>query len=179
MLGRPTMSFLWRSLVFRAGVLRTGCGARSFSSLPSTAKTLTYSQHGKPEEVVKLQTEQLPSLEKGNILVEMLAAPINPADINQIEGVYPVRPALPTVGGNEGLGRVVALGSPDLGLEVGDLVVPASAGLGTWRTGVVAPADDFMQVRLCLTRPIRRRKISKEEEVKQEKAGCEWRAAIG
>jgi NADPH:quinone reductase and related Zn-dependent oxidoreductases len=38
-------------------------------------------------------------------------APINPADLNQIEGKYPVRPELPATPGFEGAGIVVELGA--------------------------------------------------------------------
>ncbi|KAK3009554.1 hypothetical protein RJ639_013784 [Escallonia herrerae] len=37
--------------------------------------------------------------------VKMLAAPINPSDINRIQGNYPVKPQLPAVGGYEGVGE--------------------------------------------------------------------------
>ena len=36
----------------------------------------------------------------------VLASPVNPADINMIQGVYPLCPMLPAVGGNEGVGEV-------------------------------------------------------------------------
>ncbi len=41
------------------------------------------------------------------------AAPINPADLNVIEGKYPIRPALPGVPGveEEGMGENVGLPS--------------------------------------------------------------------
>ena len=42
---------------------------------------------------------------------ENAAAPINPADLNQIEGKYPVRPELPATPGFEGAGVVVELGA--------------------------------------------------------------------
>ena len=60
----------------------------------------------------------------------MLAAPINPSDINQIQGVYPVKPPLPAVAGNEGVGRVEALGAGVTELAVGDWVTPAASGGG-------------------------------------------------
>ena len=41
----------------------------------------------------------------------MLAAPINPADLNTIEGTYPKKPSLPAVGGNEGVGEVCLVGA--------------------------------------------------------------------
>ena len=37
-------------------------------------------------------------------------APVNPSDINQIEGKYPIKPPLPAFGGNEGAGRVLEVG---------------------------------------------------------------------
>ncbi len=43
---------------------------------------------------------------RDEVLIRWLASPINPADINQIQGVYPIKPPLPAVGGNEGYGRV-------------------------------------------------------------------------
>ncbi len=41
----------------------------------------------------------------------MLQAPINPSDINTIEGKYPIKPPLPAVPGNEGVGVVREVGS--------------------------------------------------------------------
>jgi mitochondrial enoyl-[acyl-carrier protein] reductase / trans-2-enoyl-CoA reductase len=40
------------------------------------------------------------------VLVRWRASPVNPADINQIQGVYPVKPPLPAVAGNEACGVV-------------------------------------------------------------------------
>lgn len=37
----------------------------------------------------------------------MLAAPINPSDMNTIQGTYAVKPTLPCVLGNEGVGEVL------------------------------------------------------------------------
>lgn len=54
-----------------------------------------------------------------------------------IQGNYGLLPKLPAVGGNEGVGQVVAVGSRVTGLKPGDWVIPASAGLGTWRTEAV------------------------------------------
>ncbi|XP_046858508.1 enoyl-[acyl-carrier-protein] reductase, mitochondrial-like [Xenia sp. Carnegie-2017] len=40
----------------------------------------------------------------------MLASPINPADLNVLQGLYPIEPSLPAAGGNEGVGEVLADG---------------------------------------------------------------------
>jgi trans-2-enoyl-CoA reductase len=39
-----------------------------------------------------------------------MQAPINPSDINTIEGKYPITPELPGVPGHEGVGVVEAVG---------------------------------------------------------------------
>eukprot|EP00850_Spirogloea_muscicola_P000783 SM000003S11028 [mRNA] locus=s3:468655:470770:- [translate_table: standard] len=78
----------------------------------------------------------------------MLAAPINPSDLNMIEGTYHIRPALPAVGGNEGVGVVTAIGPGGAaGLRVGDWVIPAAPGLGTWRTELVCDGRNLQVVR--------------------------------
>lgn len=41
----------------------------------------------------------------------VLQAPLNPADVNQIEGTYPIKPTLPATPGNEGVGIVAEVGS--------------------------------------------------------------------
>uniref|UniRef100_J3N3P9 enoyl-[acyl-carrier-protein] reductase n=2 Tax=Oryza brachyantha TaxID=4533 RepID=J3N3P9_ORYBR len=78
----------------------------------------------------------------------MLAAPINPSDLNRIEGVYPVRPPLPgAVAGYEGLGQVHALGPAVDSLSVGDWVIPSPPSFGTWQTYIVKPATAWHRVR--------------------------------
>lgn len=67
---------------------------------------------------------------KGEVTVEFLFSPINPADINMIQGNYPITPPLPAVGGSEGLARVLAVGEGVTGLKEGDLVVPSRPAIG-------------------------------------------------
>jgi NADPH:quinone reductase-like Zn-dependent oxidoreductase len=45
------------------------------------------------------------------MLIRPIQAPVNPSDINQIEGKYPIKPSLPAVAGNEGVGVVRSVGS--------------------------------------------------------------------
>lgn len=95
---------------------------------------LVYSDYGDPVKVVHKEEETLDGLKPNEILIKMLAAPVNPADINTIQGKYPARPALPAVPGNEGVGEIVEIGAEVSDLAVGDRVVPLASGLGTWRT---------------------------------------------
>jgi trans-2-enoyl-CoA reductase len=72
-----------------------------------SAKQLVYTEHGDPLKILSLQTINLPDEPDSNeVLVKWRAAPINPADLNQLQGVYPISPNLPAVGGNEGCGWV-------------------------------------------------------------------------
>jgi len=72
----------------------------------------------------------------------MLAAPINPADINVIEGKYGDLPPLPATIGNEGVGRVVRLGSGVDNVQTGQWVLPM--GFGTWTQEMIVPAGQIV-----------------------------------
>ena len=85
---------------------------------------------GKPADVLNIKRRPRPKPGQGDILLEMLAAPINPADLNVIEGKYGELPQLPAVIGNEGVGRVIAVGPNANGFSLGDLVLPMRRG--TW-----------------------------------------------
>lgn len=80
--------------------------------------------------------------------MRMLAAPVNPADINTIQGVYAVKPQLPSIPGNEGVGEVMEVreGEKDTMLQPGDHVIPRSSAMGTWRTHLVGSSTDFIKV---------------------------------
>jgi len=67
----------------------------------SLATAIRYSQHGAPAAVLKKEEHALPELGAGAVQVKLLFAPINPADLNMVEGNYALLPPLPAVGGNE------------------------------------------------------------------------------
>ena len=69
-----------------------------------------YASTGDPADVTVCEEIPLRPPRRGEVRLRMLFAPINPADLNLIEGKYgEVRP-LPDIPGNEGYGRVVAAG---------------------------------------------------------------------
>lgn len=79
----------------------------------------------------------------GEVLIEMIAAPINPSDVLTITGQYGALPPLPAIGGNEGVGRVAALGDGVTGVRVGTRVLmPVAAG--SWVSHTVAKAATLM-----------------------------------
>lgn len=98
-----------------------------------SVRQLVYPEYGNPTNVLCLVDNEIDenSLKKGQVLVRWRASPVNPADINQIQGVYPVKPPLPAVAGNEACG-VVEMTGDSTELKTGDLVIPTTAGLGTW-----------------------------------------------
>ncbi|CAO2145293.1 unnamed protein product [Urochloa humidicola] len=111
-------------------ILRRCCASRprSLSSTTSPAsKAVVYDEHGAPEQVLRVADVAPVELGERDVCVRMLAAPINPSDINRIEGVYPVRPPLPgAVAGYEGVGQVHALGpAVTAPLSPGDWVIPS------------------------------------------------------
>lgn len=77
--------------------------------------------------------------------MQMLYAPINPADLNFIEGNYGKLPHFPSVPGNEGCGRVIAIGDEVTSLAAGDLVIPLHP-LGVWSEQLVAAENQFARL---------------------------------
>jgi mitochondrial enoyl-[acyl-carrier protein] reductase / trans-2-enoyl-CoA reductase len=94
-------------------------------------------------------------IEADATVVEMLAAPWNPADAMVVAGTYPkLRSAdddavVPDnadermIAGSEGWGRVIRVGANDFPyLSVGDYVVPGRPGLGTMQSHCTASKKD-------------------------------------
>ncbi|KAJ8340867.1 hypothetical protein SKAU_G00331580 [Synaphobranchus kaupii] len=124
-------------LPVRSSGRRSLAARYSSAASGSACKALLYRNHGDPAQVVQLESVELPVLDERSVLVKMLAAPINPSDINMVQGTYAILPDLPAVGGNEGVGVVMEVGSQVTNLRAGDWVIPRDAGLGTWRTAAV------------------------------------------
>ncbi|XP_045195674.2 enoyl-[acyl-carrier-protein] reductase, mitochondrial-like [Mercenaria mercenaria] len=101
--------------------------------------SVVYNEYGNPNKVLKTENCQLSKcLQADEVLVKMLMAPVNPSDINMVEGTYFMKPKLPAVAGNEGVGEVLDVGTNVKSLKTGDWVIPNQAGFGTWRTHAVA-----------------------------------------
>ncbi len=108
-------------------------------------KAAIYQTHGIPTEVLRIVELPWPEPAPNEVVVKMAAAPINPADLNAIEGKYPVRPTLPATPGMEGAGTVVELGSAVRNLEAGALVILPHS-LGTWCEACVVSAQKLVVV---------------------------------
>ncbi len=106
---------------------------------------LTFHQSGPPDQVLKLESFNPPAPQRHEVLVRMLYAPINPADLNFIEGTYGREPSFPAYPGNEGCGRIEAIGDEVESLAVGDLVIPLHP-IGTWARHLVAAENQFARL---------------------------------
>lgn len=111
----------------------------------SNVSAIVFQQHGDPQAVARVESVPVPSLAPQSARVRLLAAPINPADLNVIEGKYPIRPALPGVPGVEGLGVVEEVGTEVKNVKAGDRVL-LPHGYGTWREAGVAKAGELCVV---------------------------------
>ena len=81
------------------------------------------SKFGTPEDVVALVEIPEPAPPSpGEVTVQLEYAPIHPADIMLIRGIYGKLPKLPSTLGMEGVGRVVAIGEGVDSLGIGDRV---------------------------------------------------------
>ncbi len=107
------------------------------------AHRLVFHQTGKPAEVLEVEPFAPQAPAPGEVLVRLLAAPINPADLNTIEGSYGVKPALPAVPGIEGCGVVVASGAERF--QPGERVMFLRRA-ATWSTHTTVPADSLFQL---------------------------------
>jgi mitochondrial enoyl-[acyl-carrier protein] reductase / trans-2-enoyl-CoA reductase len=109
------------------------------------SRTIIFHEFGPPETVLSLAEEEVPAPRAGEVLIRVEASPINPADLNIIEGKYPKRPELPAVPGMEGAGVIASVGAEVSGFNVGDRVL-VPHGTGAWREYVTVPASGVFAV---------------------------------
>lgn len=107
-------------------------------------KAIRVDGFGPPAEVVRyLDVPEPVPPRDGEVLVEMVATPINPSDLLILHGVYGALPNLPTVPGKEGVGRVLAVGPDVANFVVGQRVLlPLNAG--TWRERLTVAAHQIV-----------------------------------
>jgi len=113
--------------------------------LNKTINAAVYEKHGNPADVLRVETRPWPTLAADEAVVKMSAAPINPADLNQIEGKYPIRAELPATPGFEGAGVVIDIGANITNISPGALVI-LPHNVGTWRDAVAVKADELVVV---------------------------------
>ena len=98
-----------------------------------SSRAIVFPKTGNPNEILSLHSYSVPDTpQSDSVLVKFLAAPINPADLNQIEGVYASKAVFQSmdrkegnwaVAGNEGVVKI---------LKVGDAVKQEGIDVGRW-----------------------------------------------
>ena len=89
-------------------------------------------------EFVQIREPAAPS--RGQALIGVEFSPIDLSDLLVVSGAYPFRPSLPSVIGNEGVGRILAVGPGVDNVAVGDRVLTPLYGLA-WAERIVVPAE--------------------------------------
>lgn len=104
------------------------------------AKCIKFYEFGSPKDVLKVEYKVLEPPKDNEILVRMLARPINPSDLLPIRGAYSHRISLPNIPGYEGVGIVEDVGSLVSHHLIGKRVLPLR-GEGTWQEFVKTSAE--------------------------------------
>lgn len=141
----------------RIPLIATSARLFSTSARIQTSRAIIYSQNGQPADVLRALT--IPSLttppSPQTVNLRFILSPINPADVNVIEGVYPSKPQPSSfpgvqgevfVGGNEGLGEVTSVGEGVRSLKRGDWVVMKDPQVGTWRSAANVREGQVLKV---------------------------------
>ncbi|PDY44350.1 zinc-dependent alcohol dehydrogenase family protein [Bacillus pseudomycoides] len=103
-------------------------------------KCIKFYEFGNPQNVLKVEYNSIETPQNKEILVRMLARPINPSDLIPIRGTYAHRISLPDIPGYEGVGIVEEVGSLVSKDLIGKRVLPLR-GEGTWQEFVKTSAD--------------------------------------
>jgi trans-2-enoyl-CoA reductase len=87
-------------------------------------KRIDITAYGAPEEGAHcVEVPDVGDPGPGEVVFDILAFPINPADISFCRGSYRLRSPLPATPGAEGVGRVTAVGAGVTQVKPGDLVI--------------------------------------------------------
>lgn len=117
-------------------------------------KSLRLHEHGNlNDNTLKVNTMPIKEpdldLKQNEIFVKLIAAPINPADVNTIQGNYSKEAmplSLPSVIGNEGLFEVIKVSESCKSYQIGDWVIPIESGWGTWRSHAKETQEKFLKI---------------------------------
>lgn len=118
-------------------------------------RAIIYRNNGDPKQVLSVTTlPDLPPPPPHSLNLRFVLAPINPSDINVVQGVYPSKPSARSndthgtyyVPGNEGLAIVHQLGSSVQGFNKGDWVLMRKQQIGSWSSSATVHHDDVMLV---------------------------------
>lgn len=115
-------------------------------------KAVQFESTGEPSQVLRCVQVEQPQPEKGEVLVRMLASPVNPSDMMFIRGCYTLNASPPAVPGFEGVGVVEKSGGGLRGmLFKGRRVIVLNKRGGNWADYAVVPSDQVIPCSSGLT----------------------------
>jgi mitochondrial enoyl-[acyl-carrier protein] reductase / trans-2-enoyl-CoA reductase len=108
-------------------------------------KRVDIDRYGPPEEVARcVEVADVGAPGAGEVVLDVLAFPINPADVSFCHGTYRLRPPLPATPGAECVGRVAAVGAGVTSVKPGELVINLQRE--NWAQRRRVNADDVVPV---------------------------------
>ncbi len=104
-----------------------------------------HKEYGAPPTVLHAETLEIGEPQKGQAVVKLLKAVVNPSDLGMIGGSYGRLRPLPAIAGREGVGEVVALGSDTEYPKIGTIVqLPPEPG--AWSQYQICDASKLVVV---------------------------------
>ncbi|MEH7388501.1 zinc-dependent alcohol dehydrogenase family protein [Bacillus sp. JJ1521] len=113
------------------------------------AKCIKFYEFGSPKDVLKVEYKTIEPPKNNEVLVRMLARPINPSDLIPIKGAYSHRISLPNIPGYEGVGIVEDVGPFVSKSLIGKRVLPLR-GEGTWQEFVKTSAEFVIPIPISI-----------------------------
>jgi trans-2-enoyl-CoA reductase len=108
-------------------------------------KKILLHAYGEPESVARCaEVDDVGAPAAGEVVFDVLAFPINPADVWFCKGHYRLRPPLPATPGAECVGRVAAVGAGVGSVAPGDLVINLQRE--NWAQRRRVSADDLVRI---------------------------------
>lgn len=115
-------------------------------------KSVQFDVPGEPSQVLKVVDREIPKPKPGEVLVRMLASPVNPSDMMYIRGHYTVPAQCPASPGFEGVGIVEQTGGGLRGLLFrGKRVVVLNRKGGNWSEYAIVPSTEVIPISKSLS----------------------------
>ncbi len=110
-------------------------------------RAVVFDRVGDPAEVLQVREVDRPAPGRGEVLVRMIASPVNPSDLMYVRGEYGLKPEFPATPGFEGVGVVEASGGGVLGMfRKGKRVAVVNDRRGNWGEYAVTTARQVIPV---------------------------------
>ncbi len=106
-------------------------------------KAAIFDTAGNPFRVLEIKELPKPSPKNGEVLVKVIASPINPSDTMFVQNLYGIRPVFPSPAGFEGVGIIEETGE-GVSLAVGTRV--SFTTIGAWAEYAIAVAKTVIPV---------------------------------